>query len=56
MTTVPLAMLDNEFQRPLAGVVQEDEFFLCNSVKSLGITYWKNTCIVIGLQGFFVSI
>ncbi|XP_071153109.1 uncharacterized protein [Mytilus edulis] len=51
-STVPLVLLDNEFQRLLAGVVQGDEIFLCNSVKSLGITYWKNTCIVIGLQGF----
>lgn len=51
-TAVPLAMLHDEFQHLLSEIVHGQEIFLCNSVKSLGITYWKNTCIVTGMQGF----
>lgn len=39
----------------ISEIVQAEEVFLCKSVKNVGITYGKDTCVVICVHGFHMQ-
>ncbi|XP_061192283.1 uncharacterized protein LOC133200514 [Saccostrea echinata] len=50
-TTVPICLLNDDVQQLLDQILHGNEVFLCESVKYLGITYVRNTCVITGVHG-----
>ncbi|CAC5426219.1 unnamed protein product [Mytilus coruscus] len=42
-------------KQQLQEIVQGEEIFTCKSLTVFGIKYWKNSCIISGLEGFNVQ-
>jgi len=51
-SVVSICLLNDQLQQLLREIVHGEEIFVCKSVKYFGITYWKETCIVSGVDGF----
>ena len=51
-SSVAVCLLNDQLQQLLSEIVHREEIFLCKSVKYFGISYWKDTCIVLDVQGF----
>lgn len=51
-SSLPIRLLNNQFYQLLVEMAIGEQIFTCKSVKYYGVTYWKDTCVVTGLQGF----
>lgn len=54
-STIPICLFNNDIQQLFVGIHQGQEVFTCKSLTVSGITYWKGTCVVRGLEGFLLQ-